>query len=340
MLLRIRNGFLCFLLFTLPAKTIIAQSIIEQAWALERAGKNEEAFQAFQKAVKQFPDTARVWKGRADVGFILYGDTDAAIRDYDKAIALKPTAVYAYEQRGLLKHWKKDYYGAMGDFSKAIELKPDFDKAYSNRAYSKFKLNQYQDAIQDFNSAIGLNPNYAAAYLGRGDAERELGQYDAAMDDFNKCVGLNPRFKKAYDNRVNDDPNFNGMDKVSVVKMQKVSGNYRIAVQIDGIDADFFLDTGASSVCISDAEADNLRKAGKLTDNDILGDSKSSFANGSISTSTVIVLRTVRIGNKILYNVPAIINHGSNVPMLMGETALSKFGKITIDYANNEITFQ
>ena len=338
--LRVRNGLLYFLLLTCSTKIGFAQNSVEQGWALERAGKLEEAFKAFQKAVKEFPDTSRAWKGRADVGFILYKDTDAAISDYDRAIALKPTAIYAYERRGVLKYWKKDYHEAIGDFSKAIELKPDFEKAYNNRAFSKFKLNQYQDAIQDFNSAIGLNPNYAAAYLGRGDAERELGKYDAAMDDFNKCVGLNPRFKKAYDTRVNSDSNFNGMDKISIIKMRNYNGIYKIPAQVDGIDLDFIFDTGASTLCLSDEEANTLRKLGKLTDADILGDTEGLIANGTLAKGTVVVLRAVRIGNKVLYNIPATITHGTNVPLLMGESVLSKFGKVTIDYSKGEITFQ
>jgi len=340
MLLYIRNGLLYFLLLTWSTTTMFAQNIIEQAWSLERAGKYEEAFTAFQKAVKEFPDTARVWKGRADVGFKLYKDTDAAMSDYTKAIALKPTAIYAYEARGMLKYWKKDYYGAIGDFTKAINLKPDYENTYNERGFSKFKLKQYQDAIQDFNSAIGLNPNYAAAYLGRGDAERELGQYDASINDFNKCVGLNPRFKKAYENRVNNDPNYDGMNKVSIVKMQKFGGIYKIPAQIDGIDVDFIFDTGASSICISDDEANTLKTLGKLTSEDILGDTQGLIANGTLAKGTVIVLKVVRVGNKILYNVPATIVHGINAPLLMGETVLSKFGRVTIDYDESTITFQ
>ena len=51
-------------------------------------------------------------------------------------------------------------------------------------------------------------------------------------------------------------------------------------------------------------------------------------------------LKTVEIGNRTLYNVQASIVHNMQAPLLLGQSALNKFGKISIDYNKNEITFE
>lgn len=102
----------------------------------------------------------------------------------------------------------------------------------------------------------------------------------------------------------------------------------------------FIFDTGASDITISSTEAMFLYKQGTLQEEDILGTQQYQIADGSISEGTIINLRTVKIGNKTLENVRASIVHNNKAPLLFGQSALAKFGKISIDYKRNEITFE
>ncbi len=47
----------------------------------------------------------------------------------------------------------------------------------------------------------------------------------------------------------------------------------------------------------------------------------------------------MEIGGIILHNVEANVVDNIQAPLLLGQTALSKFGKVTIDYNNNIIEF-
>jgi aspartyl protease family protein len=87
-------------------------------------------------------------------------------------------------------------------------------------------------------------------------------------------------------------------------------------------------------------EAMFLYKQGKLVENDILGSQQYQIADGSIAEGTIINLRTVKIGNRTLNNVKASVVHNSNAPLLLGQSALAQFGKVSIDYNKNEITFE
>ena len=51
-------------------------------------------------------------------------------------------------------------------------------------------------------------------------------------------------------------------------------------------------------------------------------------------------MSTVEIGGRILRNVGASIVHNMDAPLLLGQTALREYGKISIDYTRNEITFE
>ena len=44
--------------------------------------------------------------------------------------------------------------------------------------------------------------------------------------------------------------------------------------------------------------------------------------------------------NKTLENVWSSIVHNNEAPLLLGQSALVKFGKISIDYKKNEMTFE
>jgi aspartyl protease family protein len=126
----------------------------------------------------------------------------------------------------------------------------------------------------------------------------------------------------------------------TMVTMLKENGVYKIPVEINGSNMNFIFDTGASDITISSTEAMFLYKQGTLQEEDILGTQQYQIADGSISEGTIINLRTVKIGNKTLENVRASIVHNNKAPLLFGQSALAEFGKISIDYKRNEITFE
>jgi aspartyl protease family protein len=126
----------------------------------------------------------------------------------------------------------------------------------------------------------------------------------------------------------------------TIIKMTKRSGVYFIPCKINGSEMEFIFDTGASDITISLTEALFLYKQGTLTDDDFIGTQQYQIANGEVEEGTVVKLKTVEIGNRNLYNVQASIVHNLQAPLLLGQSALNKFGKISIDYGKNEITFE
>lgn len=124
------------------------------------------------------------------------------------------------------------------------------------------------------------------------------------------------------------------------VSMRLQNGVYYIPIKINGIAMEFIFDTGASIISISVTEAMFLAKQGLLSDEDFLGSTFFSDATGTISEGTRINLQSVQIGNKTLSNVEASVVHNLEAPLLLGQSALRRFGKVTIDYQRGELLLE
>ena len=125
-----------------------------------------------------------------------------------------------------------------------------------------------------------------------------------------------------------------------VIPVENINGVSRIPIEVNGVRMYFIFDTGASMVSISETEAKFLFKQGLLEKSDIMGTAEFVDANGDISAGTVINLKSIRIGNQTVYNVQASVVHNMSAPLLLGQTFLEKFGKITIDNKKGEISFE
>lgn len=124
-----------------------------------------------------------------------------------------------------------------------------------------------------------------------------------------------------------------------IVEMREEYGVYYVPIKINGVDMEFIFDTGASSISISETEAMFLWKQGKLKKTDIGETIQFIDANGDISDGTKINLKEVQIGDVIVYDVEASVVHNQRAPLLFGQSAMNRFGKITIDYENSIIKF-
>lgn len=112
--------------------------------------------------------------------------------------------------------------------------------------------------------------------------------------------------------------------------MQNEGGVYTIPCKVNGLDLKFILDTGASNVTISLTEALYMIKNGYLSNDDIFGSTFAQLANGEIIENTEILLREIEIGGLKLYNISAMIVHELEAPLLLGQSAISKLGTISL----------
>lgn len=106
--------------------------------------------------------------------------------------------------------------------------------------------------------------------------------------------------------------------------------------------ASFHFDTGASDVSLSSVEATFMVKNGYLSASDVIGKQQFLTASGEVSEGTVINLREVKFGTLHLDNIRASVVRNQAAPLLLGQSVLSRLGKIEIDNAkrNLKVTYK
>ena len=68
-----------------------------------------------------------------------------------------------------------------------------------------------------------------------------------------------------------------------------------------------------------------------LSSSDIIGKQNYQTADGNITEGTVINLKDVKLGSLHLNNIKASVVRNQAAPLLLGQSVLSKLGKIEID---------
>lgn len=124
----------------------------------------------------------------------------------------------------------------------------------------------------------------------------------------------------------------------TIIKMENDGGVYKIPCVINGLKLKLIFDTGASNVCISGAVASMMLENDYISKNDIKGTSQSQVADGRIVDNTIINLKRLEIGGKVLNNVNAVVIHGQAAPLLLGQSALKKLGRYSI--SGNNLIFE
>lgn len=114
------------------------------------------------------------------------------------------------------------------------------------------------------------------------------------------------------------------------IQMEEQNGVYRVPCVVNGLKLKFIFDTGASSVSISSTVANMMLENDYLSLSDIKGTGASQIANGQIVDHTVINLREIEIGGITLRNIEAVVIHEQSAPLLLGQTAIQKLGKVSI----------
>ena len=163
-------------------------------------GEHDLAIKDFNKAIDLKPDYDLAYNNRGAV-YRSKGEHDLAIKDCNKAIQLKPDYAEPYSNRGSAYRNKGNYDLAIKDYDTAIQLKPDFVQAYYNRGLAYHEKRELDFAIKDYSKAIELNPKLFHPYYNRGNAYLQKRDFDRAIEDYSKAIELNPELGPAYCNR-------------------------------------------------------------------------------------------------------------------------------------------
>src|SRR5262249_27717280 len=168
--------------------------------ALADEREYDAAIREYDEAIRVKPDyhPAIYNRGRA---WYDKGEYDKAIADYTEALRLDPKHVASYTSRGAVRIKKEEWDKAIKDFDEAIRLDPTDVIALNNRGLTRYQKGEYDRAIADCSEAIRLDPKYAVAFCNRALAWGQKGEWGKAIADYTEAIRLNPEYAVAYSSR-------------------------------------------------------------------------------------------------------------------------------------------
>ena len=220
---------------------------------LWRIDKNEEAIDAFERAIERQPEFAQAFyaKGKAleEQGVDLEIEEQnyqaakekfqQAVAAFAKATEINPNFYEAWRDRAKVLSSDLDkHQQALTAINQAIEINPeDFVLHYRRGEILYYGFNRHQEAEKAYSEAIALNPS-AWMYLGRGLNRYQSQNYQGAIADFNKAIELQPKFAGAYSVR--------GAARVAIGKKKGALADANKAIELQPNYAPNYLTRGAT----------------------------------------------------------------------------------------------
>ena len=131
-----------------------------------------------------------------------------------------------------------------------------------------------------------------------------------------------------------------GKNYVAVPYTEMYGNTIMLSVKINGVGLDMIFDTGASSTCITVAEAQYLYDKGLLSENDIMDVQAYQTADGNICVGLRVILRKIVIGDTIcMSNVEALVVEDQQAPLLLGQSVLRNFREVSVDREHKVVKF-
>ena len=319
------------------------------------AGQSKEAIETMNTYLEKNPDYNfgyyhRGWfKDQS-------GDIDGAIEDYTMCITLMPEYAYCYLNRGVLYRLKGETKLAEDDFRQVIERDTIADKIECAH-YAYYYMGDKDKAISLINNLLKKDAkgNYydaACLYSIMEEKDKAIDYLRKALEtgfrrfshiksdrDLNNIrnekgyIDLMNEFEEKHRQKISADNNEEEVyeEATEEIPFSKEGDMCKVKCAINNLPLHFIFDTGASTVSLSSVEATFMMKNGYLSSSDVIGRQHFLTANGEVSEGTVINLREVKFGNLHLDNIKASVVRNQSAPLLLGQSVLSKLGKIEID---------
>ncbi len=178
-----------------PTNLEKAETLIVKGNEAERAGRKEEAIQAFEETARLYreelrhnPDDTVLWKQTGTVYF-LAGDTDQAAAAYEEAVRLNPEDAESHYMLAII-HASIDVDSAIGDFREAIGLNPENAKYHFDMGRALAQKRDFAAAIEAFREASRLNPEDGESRASLGIVLEQTGEIEAAAAEYREALTL------------------------------------------------------------------------------------------------------------------------------------------------------
>lgn len=138
-------------------------------------------------------------RGRYNLGWALQqaGRMEEAFAEYAKAVELNPSFALPYNNLGMARFAGGRVNEAESLLKKAVELDPDFADAWGNLGTVLAQRGQVTEAREALQHAIDLDPTLPQAHFNLGLILAQAREFDRAEAAFRRAIACNPRLPSA-----------------------------------------------------------------------------------------------------------------------------------------------
>jgi tetratricopeptide (TPR) repeat protein len=177
------------------------------------SGRYDEAIRYLRETLELFPGIQGVHSKLA-ILLAHQGDIEAAVEHCRADLELDPTDYRLHSVLANLLEKTGDDEAALRHYKLALELKPDYEFALVKLAYLEIERGEYDQALAHSRAALRVNPEQHRAHNAIGLVMEKQGRFEQAIQHYREALRLEPDDSAAEDNlrRVRD----RGMDTEAV----------------------------------------------------------------------------------------------------------------------------
>ena len=175
---------------------IRAKQAYDAGVRLIQATRYDQAILNFDRAIDLLPDFADAYLMRARSYVAIY-KPDAAIPDFTRVAAMRPTDPIPLAERGFAYLEQKNWARAIDDATRALAMDPKLGRAYNLRGTAVRAQGELKRALEDFSRAVEYEPNLDN-YFQRASTYQLTGEHKLAIADFDQAVALSPEQPHTY----------------------------------------------------------------------------------------------------------------------------------------------
>ena len=168
-------------------------------FALQNAGRTQEAIGCYEQALRVRPDDAPTHFNLA-TALEEGGRVQEAIGQYEQALQLNPNYPEAHNNLGLALERLGRTSEAIEHYERALRLNPNMAEAHNNLGLALAGVGRTQEAVEHCKQALRIDPYSAETYNNFGIVLAGMGKLPEAAALFEQALRIKPGFAEAHDN--------------------------------------------------------------------------------------------------------------------------------------------
>ncbi len=162
-----------------------------RAWALTELGRDEEALDALDALLEEFPQSARLL---STLGVVLSNsdELEDARAALEEAVSVSPSDEVSLANLGLVYEKLRDYRRALELYDRALDSGADIDWVLQRRAAALIECGCYGDAKKTLNRYLSLVPEDATQWVTLGILYSDDDDFESAFECYRRAEEIDP----------------------------------------------------------------------------------------------------------------------------------------------------